>query len=187
MGYYTNLIECDFFLDKKHFDDVYQEMCKLNDYHDLKRGGSYGANTDPDPNERYPKNRWFSWMDYNYPETCKDMFEILQQIGFDITLDNDGNLVNLGYYNKTGNEDYFLSCFAGFVRDGSYITFKGEEEEDYYKFVFENGKMSRYESTVVIHWNHYETYDFGHLSKSDAIAAEWLANYRAEQALKDNS
>lgn len=177
MGYYTSIIDCDFFLDKQHFNDVYQRMCELNDYHDLKRGGSYGKNNDVDQGERYPKNKWFSWMDYNYPETCKDIFEILNQIGLEYILE-DGDIVRLSYDNKTGNEDYFLNCFAGFVPDGSYITFKGQEDDDYYKFVFENGKMTRYDGSVRIDWNQHEVYEIGKLTETDAITSELVKKYR---------
>lgn len=178
MGYYTSIIDCNFFLDKIHFNDVYQKMCELNDYHDLKRGGSFGSNQDADPNERYPKDKWFSWMDYNYPETCKDIFDILDQIGLEYTVE-DGNIVNLSYYNKTGNEDYFLNCFAGFVPDGNFITFKGEEDDDYYKFVFEDGKMARYDGSINIDWFKHEVYEIGKPTQADKAAAEWVKQYRA--------
>jgi hypothetical protein len=40
MGYYIGTEDVNIFLDKKHFDDVYKRMCEINDYDDLKRGGS---------------------------------------------------------------------------------------------------------------------------------------------------
>lgn len=182
MGYYVSTIDNEFFLDKNHYIDVYNKMCELNDYHNIKRGGSFGSNTDPDPNERYPKNKWFSWMDYNYPETCKDLFEILQSVGFEYSLDEQGNINSLNYpHNKTGNEEYFLCCFAGFVKDGSYIEFEGEDYA-HWKFVFKNNKMMRYDGETIIKYEDPEIYEFGKPTKSDIEIAKWQEEYRAKLA-----
>ena len=59
MGYYTSTQDTKIFLDKKHFDAVYQKMCQLNDFHDLKRGGSFGNNNDKVEGDRYPRKRTF--------------------------------------------------------------------------------------------------------------------------------
>ena len=142
MGYYVQSIDNDFFLDKKYFDDVYNKMCELNDYHDLKRGGSFGSNTDP----------------------------------------IDGNMYNLRYaYEKTGSEDYFLTCFAPFVRDGSFIEFQGEDY-DHWKYVFENGKMTYYKGRVEVIYEAVETYEFGKLSQDDIALALWREKYMKEMA-----
>lgn len=180
MGYYVSTIDNDFFLDKNRFDDVYNKMCELNDYHDLKRGGSYGSNEDVDTTERYPKNKWFSWMEYNYPETCKNLFDILQQIGFEYSLDENGNMNSISYpYNKTGNEEYFLCCFAGFVKDGSYIEFEGEDYS-HWKYVFKNGKMIRYDGETTIKYERTEVYEFGKPTASDIQLAIWSEQFRAK-------
>jgi hypothetical protein len=169
MGYYVRTIDSKIFLDKKHFDDVYKKLCELNDYDELKRGGSYGSNEDNNSNERYNKSKWFSWMDYNYPETCKDMHAVLTQVGFNCEYDDDGNLVMLDYEeNKTGNEDYFLSCLAGFIEDGSYLTFKGEEDDDYYRFTFQDGYMYHERGRIEFVWENPSQYEFGKLSAEDA-------------------
>lgn len=169
MGYYVRTIDSKIFLDKKHFDDVYKKLCQLNDYDELKRGGSFGSNEDSNSNDRYNRSKWFSWMDYNYPETCKDMHEVLTQVGFNCEYDDDGNLVMLDYdENKTGNEDYFLCCLAGFIEDGSYLIFKGEEDDDYYRFTFQDGYMYHERGKIEIVWENPSQYEFGKLSSEDA-------------------
>ena len=183
MGYYTSITETDIFLDKKHFDAVYKKMCELNDYDDLKSGGSFGANNDPKEGERYNSTKWFAWMEYNYPEIYPDMKSILIALGFDLDFDIDGNLVGLGYYDKTGAEDYFLQCFAGYVNDGNYIQWKGEEDNDYYKYTFENGKMFYRKGLMSVSYDEYEPeeYVFGQMSSSDLAAAEWTKKWKAER------
>lgn len=178
MGYYVTLEESNIFIDKKHFDAIYQKMCDLNDFHELKRGGSFGGNNDNIEGERYPRDKWFSWMEHNYPETCNNMFDILQELGFEWDLDENGNLINLSYYNKTGNEEYFLQCFAGYTRDGDYLSYKGEENDDYFRFVFFEGVMSRWHGIVKITWEPAEVYEFGKLTEADAKAKIWAEEYK---------
>lgn len=183
MGYYTDITETQIFLDKKHFDAVYEKMCKLNDYDELKRGGSFGANNDPKEGERYNSTKWFSWMDYNYPETCANMHAILIQLGFNVSYDLEGNLIDLGYSDKTGAEDYFLSCFAGYVQDGNYIEWKGEENSDYYRFFYENGKMFYQRGEMSVDYDNIssEEYVFGQMSSSDLAMAEFTKKLQEER------
>ena len=188
MGYFVGTEEVNIFLDKKHFEDVYKKMCELNDYDDLKRGGQFGGNNDPIEGDKYNRNKWFSWMSYNYPETCPDMESILQELGIEFTLDDDGNLTYLGYWDKTGSEDYFFSCFAGFVKDDSYICMKGEESEDYYRYMFKGGKMYLQRAEVIINYDQEdeEVYEFGKMSVSDAKMAEWRRKLDEQAKKKTN-
>lgn len=188
MGYYVNTTEVDFFLYQRHFDAVYKRMCDLNDYHDLKSGGSFGGNEDLDPNERYPKNKWFAWMPYNYPETCKDMFEILQHVGFDWTIDDEGNMSDIRYENnKTGAEDYFLSCFAGYVDAESYVCFEGEDGNHWKYYFNNNGEMELHNGIVEIHWKYADTYHFGEMSNTDKQLLAWKQEWDRQRALEKES
>ncbi|MEY3376800.1 MAG: Arthrobacter phage Tank [Bacteroidota bacterium] len=182
MGYYVHSIDSYFFLDKNLFDSVYKKMCDLNDYDDLKRGGS---SQDGEPFEgKYNPNKWFSWMDYNYPETCSDLFAILRQVGFEWTLDDDGNMVHLAYpENKSGNEDYFLCCFAGFVKVGCFIQFEGEDGARW-QYFFNSDEMVRFEGEVTTTWVNPEAYTFGQMSESDKQVAIWAANFRKQMEEK---
>jgi hypothetical protein len=106
----------------------------------------------------------------------------------DFLLDKDGNLVGLSYHDKSGNEDYFFSCFAGFIKDGSFINMKGEESEDYYRYIFKDGKMIHQSADVVIKYNEVdeEVYEFGKPSSSDLYMIEWRKNLQ-EQSAKDKT
>ena len=184
MGYYIGTGDVEIFLDKKHFDDVYKKMCELNDFHELKRGGSFGANTDEVEGDRYPRNKWFSWMAYNYPEIYSDMHSILEALGFETQYDKDGNLVGLGYYDKSGNEDYFLSCFAGYVKDGSCIEWKGEETDDYFRYIFKDGKMIHQKAEMTLKYSDAdsEVYEFGKPNSEDLYMEQWRKNRLEEEA-----
>jgi hypothetical protein len=187
MGYYITTIDSEIFLDKKHFEDVYKKMCELNDFDDLKRGGMSGNKDEDGSKERYNKEKWFSWMEYNYPEIYSDMNSIWVALGFETNYDEDGNLIYLHYGDKTGSEDYFLSCLAGFVKEGSYVEFKGEEDGDYYQYVFTNGKMLHKRGVMTIDYDRLEpeTYEFGKMSNSDLELAEWSKKWKAEREAQE--
>jgi hypothetical protein len=153
MGYFVNITDQNFFVSKDNFDAAYKAMCALNDRDDLKRGGSWGGdgiNADsPRPEGMtYHPARWFSWMPANYPEVCKDFLSILKEMGFDTDLDADGNLILVHYDNKTGAEDHFFSVIAPFVKDGSFIEWRGEDGAEW-RWFFTGGKVSEQSATKI--------------------------------------
>jgi hypothetical protein len=117
------------------------------------------------------------------------MASILEALGIEIYYDNDGNLIGLLYNDKTGSEDYFFSCFAGFVKDESYICMKGEENEDYYRYIFKGGKMYLQRAEVIVKYDeeNEEVYEFGKMSVSDTALAKWKEDLdkRREEELKN--
>ena len=184
MGYYVSIIDHNLFIDKKHFGAIYDKMCELNDHDELKRGG--GGPVRESYEGRYNPNKWFSWMDYNYPETCSNLQEILNQIGFDIQYDDYGNIAGLSYDNKTGNEDYFLACFAGFVPNGNYIEFLGEETNDYYRFYYIDNKCLLQRANVEVSYgDSQEELIPGQITEGDKRANEYMERFRKELAEKN--
>lgn len=133
MGYYVNTMEQEFFLPKESLSDAYAAMVALNKtHHDQKRGGSWSNG------ER--QERWFSWMPENYPDTCSTAKEIFDELGFEATLDEQGNVIGLYYNNKTGQEDLFLGAIAPFVKKGSFMNWVGEDGA-HWQYFFNGQKM----------------------------------------------
>lgn len=180
MGYYVSTVDTNIFLDKKYFKHVYEKMCALNDFDELKRGGCYGGTSEQ--TGKYNPNKWFSWMDYNYPETCLTMSDILHQIGFDLSFDDDGNLIGLSYDNKTGNEEYFLACFAPFMRDKSYIEFRGEDADDLYRFYYVNDKCYLQRAQVSYNYEYSEELQFAKMTESDKSIQKMMEKYKTEMS-----
>lgn len=128
MGYEINITDANFTIPAKNLDAAYQEMCALNQHDDLKHGGSStGA-------------KWFPWMDQNYPETCKNAQDILEQLGFHTETQMDGSLSLVSYDSKVGQEDLFLDVIAPFVANGSYIEWKGEDG-DRWRHEIDGGRL----------------------------------------------
>jgi len=130
MGYYVRANCLPFRMKKKNFDEAYRLMCELNNLPDSEKRG--GGNNE----------RWFSWMDANYPETCADFLAILDALGFHPEFDKlTGDIVDLEYDSKIGQEDLFFRAIGHLVEPNSFIYWEGEDGEKW-RWVFDGKGMS---------------------------------------------
>ena len=68
---------------KGKYDEAYDALVRLNDLDYLKRGGQFGgSDTERPAGATHHPNRWFSWMDADYPSSCKTTTDVLQEVGF---------------------------------------------------------------------------------------------------------
>ena len=138
--------------------DIYLAMCALNLDDELKNGGSFGVSTEEVPVDGlFNKNKWFSWMPYNYPEKVDNAIDILCLLGFEIvqTEDVDGDdqagvidvlRWDLNFSNKIGQEALFLEAMAPFTTSGFIEAFGEDDERWAYKF--EDGQMKTLEAQI---------------------------------------
>lgn len=119
MGYYVRIVKSTAIVPAENLERVYQIMCELNNHNELKYGGSWSGGR---------QNKWwFSWMDENYPETCKDAKEIFEMMGFECSVSENGDL-HLDYYDqKTGQEGLFLNAITNYMT--GMIRWVGEDGE----------------------------------------------------------
>ena len=141
MGYYIQLVEGEFIIPTENLNKAYKTCCLLNTENHLKRGGRFPKNlTKPSESKSCgDPNFWFAWMDWNYDETCNNLEEILEMLGFDAEKTDEGVTIT-GYDNKTGDEEIFLNKLAPYVHQGSFLSFEGEDGEQW-TYRFNNGKM----------------------------------------------
>ena len=130
MGYYVRANCQPFRLQKQHFEEAYRLMCELNNLPDSeKRGGG---------NEK----RWFSWMPENYHETCLNLADILDALGFHPTFDElTEDITDLEYDSKIGQEELFFGAIGHLVEPNSFIYWEGEDGEKW-RWVFDGKSMS---------------------------------------------
>jgi hypothetical protein len=145
MGYYVTTTEVDFRIPKRNLDAAYKALCALNDNDDAKTGGRLdGGNDDrtcprPAGLNHHPA-RWFAWMPANYPEECADAEAVLECLGFEVGMEQD-DLVIWHYDNKTGAEELFIGALAPFVKDGSFICWRGEDGDEW-RYIVQDGVMT---------------------------------------------
>ena len=120
MGYYVEIEKSTAVVPAANLERVYEKMCALNITHDhKKRGGCFGGGVQ--------KAKWFSWMDANYPDTCKDARAVLEALGFETHYAENGDLHIDHYDNKTGQEGLFLHSIEDDV--SGKIEWRGEDGE----------------------------------------------------------
>jgi hypothetical protein len=83
----------------------------LNYDHDAKRGGCGGP-------EATFETRWYSWMPERWHETVVSVEEVLDMVGFETEKQRQAglNVYTVKYDSKTGQEDVFLNCLAGYAQ-----------------------------------------------------------------------
>lgn len=126
MGYYVEILESTFRIPAENLDAAYEAMCQLNfTVPNYQKSGVLGVEEIPEFGP-HPK-KWFSWMDWNYHESCLDAQAILEELGFETFFSDEGDLA-IGYFNsKAGQEDLFLDAISPLSK--GYIVWKGEEGE----------------------------------------------------------
>ena len=123
MGYYVQIVHSDFTIRKGGLPDRgFQIVCDLNSRDDLKGGGKFGGTSGPKPAGSKTcassPDKWFSWMLWNYDEVCDSLPEVLEEPGFGIDYNDDGDIVGLSYHSKTGDEACFLDALRPVIKGG---------------------------------------------------------------------
>lgn len=136
MGYYVQIVYSDFTIRKEDFDRGFQIVCDLNSRDDLKGGGKFGGTPRPKPagskSCASSPDKWFSWMLWNYDEVCDGLPEVLEELGFGIDYNDDGDIVGLSYHSKTGDEGVFLDALRPVIKEDAYIVWEGEDYERWF-------------------------------------------------------
>ena len=130
MGYYVSG-NGELRIKKENLDKAHDALMALQDAPEkAKRGGSSGGDKAP----RF----WYSWMPEDL-RTLTDTKAVFAELGFEVSDNEDGDLLISCYDNKTGQEDVFFAAAAPFIEDGEY-EWTGEDS-DFWKWQFREGKM----------------------------------------------
>jgi len=120
MGYYVNITSAECVIPADKQGAALIEMKRINGpaFDHLKRGGSWsnGGQT----------AKWYSWMPESFDE-FETIEQFLNHVGFDTTIDAEGDLHIDDYDDKTGSEDMFLTYLAPYIVAGGYIDWRGED------------------------------------------------------------
>lgn len=125
MGYYVDMEESNLIVPAEHYAAAYEALCRLNWLNHLKHGGGWPREDIDGPHP----NVWYSWLDWNYHETCDNLEAVLRHVGFD-TWDHNGMLWLTGYSDKSGDEDVFLEALSPFYSHDDGTPFAEWHGED---------------------------------------------------------
>lgn len=155
MGYYIRLTDAAFRIKQENLNEGYHLLCDLNRHEELKFGGRWGVKTAPKPADSRSvaasPDRWFSWMEWNYDETCHNLGEILEQLGYEMSWAGEPNDSDInGIWcdeHPIGADKYFFDALAPVVEDGSFLEFQGEDGCAW-RYVFDHGRMRQLEGVL---------------------------------------
>ena len=130
MGYYVS--GCgELRIKQENLGKAYEALMALQDAPEkAKRGGSSGGDKAP----RF----WYSWMPEDL-RTLADTKAVFAELGFEVSDNEDGDLLISCYDNKTGQEDVFFAAAAPFIEDDEY-EWTGEDGT-FWLWKFEDGRM----------------------------------------------
>lgn len=99
------------------------------------------------------KNNRISWVDNQDIIDSKTFKQAFSECRYQSSLEEvDGEMyITIDYFSgeKYGSEELIFNTLAPYVEDGSYITYQGEEGEQW-RYTFNNGTMK--EKTAKITW-----------------------------------
>ena len=132
MGYYIVLEDAEWFVpESPELLSALKEM--PTKFKAIQRGGSYNNGKE---------ESWFSWVSDDEILDAKSVQEIYQAFLFMTREDEskpNGFWVS-GYDNKNGQQDILTGYTAPFMAEGSYLEYRGEDNEQW-KLIVKNGKQ----------------------------------------------
>lgn len=128
MSYYDSL-DMKLFIPRENFDAAFKAVCELNDHNELK--GGRASPEDPDAPEVGPRrDKWFSWMAWDYSLTCQDLADAMIEARFDVTETEKGLRINWFEGDRMGEEALFLEALAPYYDYTNGVPFSEWEGED---------------------------------------------------------
>lgn len=139
MGYCIDQVEQDFFIAAKNIPDVVKAIHKLWGKDDLMGGSCYHNNV---------TTYHYSWVDmsFNKKDNIKDVFDCWR---WHIEADpKTKDIIKIYFDGEKLGDEYVLFCaIAPYVKSGSYIEMRGEDNDNW-RWAFQDGKCMEIRPTV---------------------------------------
>jgi hypothetical protein len=134
MGYYVRLTDSSVVLkneNKAEILKIWKDLNKPENNH-LKHGGSWSGGKQTE--------WWYSWMDSDYDKKVYGPENVLEMMGFDFHVEDNGDVHVTNYDSKTGSELLFFSRIAQFIEAGQTMSWSGEDGASF-MWVFNGSNM----------------------------------------------
>jgi hypothetical protein len=140
MGYFVNIEESRVSIPKSRFVEACNHLNDTGFLYDteLMHGGS-------------GHERWYAWVDMDKlweRLTAMDLPGVFDAFGFRCFYNEDGDICELAFDQKCGDELVLLNALAGFFSDGDFIEWKGEDGE-VWRHEFREGRLKHMYAEIV--------------------------------------
>jgi hypothetical protein len=126
MTYNVRIVESTFFIPVKNRKKAYERMCLLNHtVTNSKKRGRNGLARFNAPKFGPHPDAWFTFLPWNFHEVLQSDEEILNNLGFDTTIEKNGNLKIVHYDSEMGQESLFLSAISNLSK--GYLIWIGQD------------------------------------------------------------
>jgi hypothetical protein len=122
MGYYIQQTDSDIFIPKELFPLALQAIKKIMLDTKKMNGGSWDADG--------PQERWYSWVDTSEVLKAETLKDALDAWRWEAYLSEGGDIADLTFVGeKSGQDEILLNVIAPYVKEGSYVSMRGEDGE----------------------------------------------------------
>lgn len=144
MGYYVNIISCAITIPTYLFPTICNHLL-TSDFLNPKYmgGGAWGGDEDG--------KRWFSWCDMEKLESSlksNDLIAVLECFRFEPSTDDLGNIIDLWFDCKHGDEEHLFTYIAQVLPGIHRITWQGEGGEQW-RWVIRNNELTTVNGTTI--------------------------------------
>lgn len=131
MGYCIEMTESKFAIKKENFDKALQALKAVFIPENMTCYNYIGDKQNPH----------FSWVNTKPVLESTKIGSALEEIRYIPTYNDNGDICDVEFTGeKSGDEKVFFKALAPYVESGSYLCFKGEDENTW-KWIFDNGKV----------------------------------------------
>lgn len=144
MGYYLNCTHTQLNIPASIFPDICQHLLTsgfLNP--DAMSGGRHGSNG--------KEEAWFAWVDMAELRSAledDDLVSVLENFRFEVDTDPDGNIIDVCFNDKSGDEEHLFAHIAAVLPGTHRIDWSGEEGE-VYRWLIKNKKLRIIDACII--------------------------------------
>lgn len=122
MGYYISQTDSKFFIPKEVFPLALQDIKSIMGNTDDMNGGSFGGDRPPE--------KWYSWVNTETVLEANNLKDALHAWRWEAYLSEEGDITDINFVGeKSGQEEVLFNIIARYVKDGSYVSMRGEDGE----------------------------------------------------------
>lgn len=133
MGYCINQEEAEFTIPKENFSRCLEAIKGLMNNTDKMTGGAWTGGQQV--------ARWFAWVNTEEVLSAENLADALDAWRWEAEVGPNGDIIDILFRGeKSGSDDVLFTAIAPFVKCGSYIQMRGEENE-VWRWIFSGGKL----------------------------------------------